>query len=330
MSLSGESGHDDRQLVRYLLHLLPDEEAERLDEMSLADDDVAWRLRVVENDLVDAYVRGSLSGETLARFEASYLSSERRRGKVRFAGSFLGAVDRGAGPAGTDAGRPSVRRPLAAHGTASDAAPYRRIAPRSKATWSLAAAAALLLVASASLFVRDVELRQGLREAQVQRALLDRQLADQRAATTESAKEVDRLRASIAAQHAAGPKPADAAPAASRVLATALVLLPQTRGVGPIPTLSIPAGADRVAFELRLESDRFSRYQVALKDPATNHAVWHSGELTVKTPGDRSAVFVTVPAVMLKPQHYALDLIGLGAAGAEENVGSYAVQILRR
>src|SRR5258705_26124 len=105
MSVLRESGPDDQQLVRYLLHLLPEEEADRLDEISISDDALAWRLREVENDLVDAYVRGALAGETLQRFESSYLSSERRREKVRFAGSFLGAVNQrpGAAPRGVRA-----------------------------------------------------------------------------------------------------------------------------------------------------------------------------------------------------------------------------------
>jgi hypothetical protein len=59
-----DSSSDDEQLVRYLLGLLPDEEAERLDELSIADDELAWRLRAVEDDLVDAYVTGSF----IARF----------------------------------------------------------------------------------------------------------------------------------------------------------------------------------------------------------------------------------------------------------------------
>ena len=94
MSLLREPGLDDQQLVRYLLGLLSDEDAERLDELSIADDGLAWRLRAVENDLIDRYVGGTLDGETLERFESFYLSSERRRQKVKFAGNFLGAVDR--------------------------------------------------------------------------------------------------------------------------------------------------------------------------------------------------------------------------------------------
>ena len=46
---------DDRHLASYLLGLLPEEEAERLDEASVVDDELASRLCGVEDDLVDAY-----------------------------------------------------------------------------------------------------------------------------------------------------------------------------------------------------------------------------------------------------------------------------------
>ena len=46
-------------------------------------------MRDVENDLVDAYVRGTLDADTRTRFESFYMSSPRRRAKVRFARAFL-------------------------------------------------------------------------------------------------------------------------------------------------------------------------------------------------------------------------------------------------
>ena len=85
---------NDQVLVRYLLGLLEPEDAERLDEASIVDDDFATRLRIVEQDLVDGYVRGTLAGETLARFESHYLSSPRRRERVTLARSFVPVVDR--------------------------------------------------------------------------------------------------------------------------------------------------------------------------------------------------------------------------------------------
>jgi hypothetical protein len=89
---------DDHILTQYLLGELAEEETERLDEMSIVDDEVAWRLRSVENDLVDAYVRGKLSGETLERFKSSYLSTPQRRKRVILANALL-SIERQSTPA---------------------------------------------------------------------------------------------------------------------------------------------------------------------------------------------------------------------------------------
>src|SRR5688572_20795084 len=94
MSAPPEFAHGNPRLVSYLLGLLTDEDAERLDEMSIADDDVALDLRVVENDLVDAYVRGAMTGDTRQQFELAYLSSPHRSRKVRFAEAFRAVTDR--------------------------------------------------------------------------------------------------------------------------------------------------------------------------------------------------------------------------------------------
>jgi hypothetical protein len=57
-------------------------------------DGLAALLCIVEDDLVDAYVRGRLSGEMLERFESFYLESPYRRAKVRFADVLCRIIDR--------------------------------------------------------------------------------------------------------------------------------------------------------------------------------------------------------------------------------------------
>src|SRR5260370_8307919 len=103
--------YDDRLLTRYLLGVLPAEEAERLNELSVADEEFAWRLNSFENDLVDAYVRGGLSGEDLQQFTAFYLSSPTRRHKVEFAEGLLALEHKTAAlPAKTKAVPSSVKK----------------------------------------------------------------------------------------------------------------------------------------------------------------------------------------------------------------------------
>lgn len=329
-------------LERYLLGLLPDDEAERLDELSVADDEVAWRLRVVEDDLVDAYVRGRLGGPTREQFESFYLSSERRRQKVTFARSFLGAVDREDRPADTDTGGDDIRAQAAERATvARGVAPsYGSRVPRSRAARGLAAAAALLLLVSGVLLYQGVRLRQALTESQRLSAELshrardlEQQIAERRAAGAGAVEDLNSAPASQAepAQNTTSDRRTIPPEAASRALSTiALVLLPQARAIGPIATLAVPASVDGVTFELRLESNDFPRYRVALRNPGTHHIIWRSDTLTAGVADALPRISIVVPARLLEGQHYSLELEGFRAAGGTEVVGSYAFQVVRR
>jgi hypothetical protein len=327
MSLPDRSGPaDDRQLARYLLGLLPDEEAERLDEASIADDEVAARLRVVEDDLVDAYVSGTLAGELLERFESHYLASPRRRQNVQFARSFMRTIDRAAAAPAQHGHNATPVFPIeqgVAHHR-SDQAPRPKLASR------LVAVVAVLLVVCGALLFDSLRLRSGLRLAQTESSglsdrarELEQQLSEQRAANAAATQELERVRESAAAPAFRSPK------APPGRLTAALVLLPQTRAVGPIPTIALSPGADSVAFELRLESNDFPQYQVALSDPASNRIEWRSDPIAATSTGREPTVSVIVPARGLRPHHYSLALEGLSASKSEV-VGSYTFQVVRR
>lgn len=344
MSVVHESDLDDQQIVRYLLGLLSDEDVERLDEWSIAEDEVADRLRAVEDDLVDDYVRGTLTGEWLERFESYYLDSPRRREKVSFARGFLESVSRATDSVA--AGAPdAVQAPHAKPATASQSrtwspgrsAPRPSWRPMAGSTWIFAVAAALLLIASGTLLVQDLRLRTNLTTAQNQTGALERRALEleqelklQGEAHDQALAELERVNASL--QALAEARAATPPPTGSRALTTtmALVLMPQTRSVGPIATLAVPPGIDRALFELRLESNDFPAYQVALKDPGTNRILWQSVQLTVASPAAQPTVNIGVPANLLKPQHYSFELSGRNADGRTEILASYAVQVVAR
>jgi hypothetical protein len=308
MALSHEPKHDDERLVDYLLGMLSEQETERLDELSIVDEDVAARLVAVENDLVDAYVRGALTGARLERFKAHYLASPQRRERVKFAEDFIGAVDRTAPPA------PSLMR----------------FVPRSVAAWGRVVAAALLLVAGGVLVVNHLQLRSSLDEAQARSASLDRQrhgleqqLASERAANAETTRELDQARSSLSD---AIQKPSTEKPTPT----FALVLLPQTRSLGPIPTVAVRSGTSAIPVELQLEANDFAAYSVALNDPATNRVIWRSGRIAAVPVGRTSNVAVEIPAGLLHSQHYSLELSGYGTDRSAQTVTSYTFLVVRR
>jgi hypothetical protein len=344
MSLSTEAQADDRQLRDYLLGLLPDEHAERLDEMSIADSAIAWRLRLVEDDLVDGYVRGALVAESLERFESFYLASPRRRDKVNFAASFLHVIAQNGRAAPSDGRRDALSEPQTIRQPAPTSAPSpskipslskARWKPLSTLAWQSAGAAAVLLVAFdlGALLIQQQRLRTRLAAGESEAVALqhrvlslEQQLIEQRQPHPDTVKPVDRDNASPAAL--APPATAGRTPPPSLPLTATLTLLPQTRATGPVATLALPPGVERVAFRLRLESIDFPTYQVELKDPATDHTVWRSFPLTATAAGNQPSVRVNVIATVIKARLYSFELKGLDAAGSAQVIDSYAVQIL--
>ncbi len=288
-----QTASTDRRLVDYILGTLPEADAEALDEATIVDDAMAARLRAVEDDLVDAYVRGQLTGDTLLRFERHYLQSARRRDKVAFARNFIRAVDRAAAaaPVATPVG---LSRPF---------------------IWKLASVAAVLTLACAGLVWQTVRLGRGITVVEQQRAALDRRAHDLQQQVTD-------LRA---ARQLAPPRPV-APPSAADVPPIALLLMPQTRSGGDVPTLVVPPRVPRVTFELRLDAAAPTTYQAGLRDPAVNRIIWRSGWLA--TSG--SSLTVSVPTSVLKPQHYSIDLLARDANADGDVAASYAFEIAAR
>ena len=289
--------HDDEELVRYVLGLLPAEERDRLDEASIADDEFAARLRTAETNLIYSYVRGRLAGATLERFESYYLSSPLRRKNVRLAAGFLGAVDR----------------------SAAESVPWtHRIAGPTRFV-GIAAVAALVMVVSGVFMFQSVRPRTELTVATPANGAVER-VADPQRQPTGSSASASSPPASVTSggQRAAPPE---------RIVA--MVLPPPTRSLAPIPTLAIPAGAGRVRFELQLESNDFPSFRVGLKNPATNQIVWRSDWVVPSSTAAQASVPVVVPANLLGPQHYSLDLTGRDASGRTEVIGSYTVRIVQ-
>jgi hypothetical protein len=72
----------NEEMKRYLFHEMTDEEYDAVEERFFDDSDYFYDLTELENDLVDRYVRGTLEGADLTRFEQSLERSHDWREKV--------------------------------------------------------------------------------------------------------------------------------------------------------------------------------------------------------------------------------------------------------
>ena len=296
---------EDQYLVLYLVGALPAEEADRLDELSIADDDFAWRLREVENDLVDSYVRAELSGETLARFKAFYMATAQRQQKVQFAQG-LRQFQVANAPRATIADKTSILRiPF------WSTFPLSRIIPQ----FGISVAALAMMLIAGYLLVQNAHLRREARDARAQYESMD-----QRARKLENDLEQQRT------AHTDAQKPPTVNIAQLKTVS--LLLPPPARGLSSLKTVTIHPSTDLVVLLLTLESANFPGYKVIVKDPAANQVVWQSSELEANSVGDSKAVSAGLPANLLKARNYIAEVAGLTDAGKQRIVGDYPFHVV--
>jgi hypothetical protein len=75
----------DQIIIRYLLNDLPEEDGMRLEVAYLRDGDWFEQVRALEEELIEDYVKGDLSGREWELFERHYLASEQRRARIETA-----------------------------------------------------------------------------------------------------------------------------------------------------------------------------------------------------------------------------------------------------
>ncbi len=304
-----EPTYNDRLITEYILGSLSPAETERLDEMSFTDDAFSARLQFVENDLVDAYVRGELQGKALRQFESSYMSSPVRRERVEFAEIFLKLADSA-----------SRRRRVRAVWWKPGFSRMRG--------WVPLAAAASLLVALGGLVVQDFRLtqqRNDLRtESQTLReraSELQSRVEQQRVTGGEQQKQIDELRQSIARlETPAGITEPHIVP---------VRLEAQTRGPARIPSVSVSPEADFVTFQLESDAEDNGRYQAALKHAPGGEIVWRRDGLGIQRREGQSAFVISIRAGLLKPGEYVWTVSALRARQAPEVTGVYAFRVER-
>jgi hypothetical protein len=310
MPVSHGQAADDRTLERYLLGLLTDDETERLDELSVADDELALRLSAVEHDLIDKYVNRELAGEDRERFESQYLTSPARRARVVFAETLQRYQ-----PVATRVDPAARVRPFAWSGLVRQ--------------WGLAAAVLLILAAAAYLLIDNRRLRTEAAASRTANAVLEErqrqlehQVNTQKAATSEAAQELARVREALAALEARG--------AGGRQVKSifAFALAPTMRDPAKLVTMAMPRRAEMVNLRLQLDADDFSSYRAVLTEASTSRVVWRSGDLRPSTEGRTRSISIAFPARLLQPKIYEVTVTGISAGGASESIAGYAFRVV--
>jgi hypothetical protein len=104
----------------------------------------------------------------------------------------------------------------------------------------------------------------------------------------------------------------------------AFTLLPQQREISTVTEIKIPADTVFAVVTLKMESDDFDLYETVLKNSATEEILWRSGAQK----SINRTVLVKVPAKVLKPQDYILEVFGITKSGNKEIISGYPFHVL--
>jgi hypothetical protein len=298
----GAAMTDERTLRRYLLGQLAGSELESVEERLFANEEFWEALCLVEDDLIDAFVRGELRGADRARFESHFLTSARRRERVAMARVLAGKI------------APTARRSWAGVITGLF---------RQQLSWNMAAAAAALAIILAGALMIPFVARVARERQEI--AALKRQveqLAGQAparppAADTTSSTVVEDLQRELRSLAAK----------VGQAAALSIVLAPGAqRAADQSPQrIVVPPGAQTVQLILPLTApSAYPSYRAVVQTPE-GAEVWGSDELAAASGAGGRSLRLSIPSVALKPGAYRTQVWGLRAGRPPAELDDYYV-----
>jgi anti-sigma-K factor RskA len=302
-----DSSLNEQLIIEYLLGNLPEAEANRLDQLSVTDDEFAELLESVENELIDDYIRGELPEKRRARFESQYLTSQTRLEKVAVARSLLKRADNAESSA-------QVKQWLRLSQSTSS----------QKYQWLAIAAVLVMFALAAYLLLTNFRLQNQIAKMKEEHSALkkhEEQLEHDLAVNREKETELEITRQKLEALEK---QMADHGSAPAKLFA--FTLLPQQREIATIPDIRIPAASESLVVTLKLESDDYVMYKAVLKNSATDQILWRSD----REKSVNKTVVVKFPAKILKSDDYILEVSGIRKNGHKEIISGYPFHVLMK
>ncbi len=295
---------------RYLLGLLPEPEQVVLEDRFFEDGELLSEMRAVEQDLVDAYVRGQLAPDEKSVFESHYLSMPRHAERVAFTRDLLALANAEPSLKVTESREPFWRSWLS----------FIQI-PQFGISAALAMIA-ILLVSGLLLFRERARWRKELAKSQAEQAAqkeklsaLEQEIAKGRADAAQLAAELERLRQQSTERQA---------PATI----FSFLLLTTARDQVEQQTLRLAPNAAQVRLQMKIRADAYKSYRVRI-DPVDGGKNWESASVTARSAGVTTTLSVLVPARNLPSGDYNLELSGIDANGAAESIENYSFRVSR-
>jgi hypothetical protein len=330
---------DNGLVIRnYLLGVLPEAERDSFEQSYLEDETLFQELEEIEDELIDDYVNGSLSGADTARFEQYFLRSPGRGEKLAFARAMTEHAvawkdkQQGLGsaqvevPEGEQAS--SVAKVLPFKTWSRPVPAWRQ--------WGAIAAAVLIAIGSGVLWLRNRELRRELLSANADTARLQTEANNDAARANEANQklESEKVRSAELAERTGELEKMLAQLQSVRKAAVSVFvgleyLVRSARGgESKVKTVNIPADTQLVKLSVEFEKGKIEKFRGTLKREDTN--VWTSGVVKGGSKANKQTVTLTIPGDLLKNADYTLTIRDGSPNGEGEAVARYVLRVVKR
>lgn len=315
--------YNNKILREYLLDLLPEDETERLDELSVTDEEFAQKLIIAEHDLIDAYVNGELIEKELPQFREQYSRSPHRIERVRFAQAFQ-LINK------TRDETEVIKADDIDERLRTSIVSFFNFSNWFTLKWGLVTSSLLVFVIASWFFVQQLRQRSPHTSSQAPEVMSDsgrqgrndqedHRLPDQSTPASGAKTEQGDLTERPTTQPANQSSP--------RVVA--FVLKPQMRTVSQPVELTIPNNTTTVAVTLQLGLSDTNYFRTMLIEPSSDRTVWKGGRVKTTTTDDIRVLKIRVPAGLLKQQMYRIRVVGIYPNGTEETTDEYSFRVIK-
>ena len=319
----------EADIRRFLLGEMSETERSAFEEMFVADEDVFEQVRVGEDELVESYIRGTLTSVQKEKFERSFLTTERRRNRVEFTRTML---DKLAGQTNAD-----VKKTEAA----ANASLWHSIADFFKTpAFAYGAAFALLVLIFGGWFVRrnaeQDEIARQPESAPTVRTIQNGANENLPANGNIPVTSNENVPEKIPDNKNASPNANANAPDRNRnsdthkqptirSSPTLALFTGAVRAEGKTSELNLPEDAPGANLQLNLDSRDYKLYRVEIVNP-DGIRVFQSNNLKAKN----SKIHLFIPARKLARGDYLVKLSALNPQRESESVADYALRVNRK
>jgi anti-sigma factor RsiW len=306
---------EEKQLCQYLLGKLAEDEQRQMEEQLMTRDDLFQQLQVLEDELIDGYLRETLSEEDREAFEKHFLSSPERHQKVEFAQAFRSYV--------AVANEAAEKVPSKSSPWQTFWAALRIPAPVLRYGFPVVLVAVLLgglrmgsTIQRLNTQVAQIRTEQGSWHEKEQQ--LQQQLEEQRRSSQKLEQQLARAQTEQ--------RPSIENPLSSMV---AFALTPGgVRDSGTFNRVTIPSGTRLVGLKLELGDNRYQDYRAVLESNGSEILVVN--KLKPERIGTKQVIVLPLPANILPHDDYSLKLSGVSSAGEFDPLGNYSFRVVRR